>query len=382
MTRPLVALDALLLRPRPTGVGRAILEWTAALAERDRGCDFAVLCTHPEMLESLGERPGWRLVRCPGAVGGTLRKAIWTQVAMPRLLRRLGADLVHALQFVAPLRAPCPTVVTVHDLGYLRFPDTIEEPRRTYYRIMVPRSLVGAAAIVCNSRATADDVRTRFPAAAGRVRVTPFGVPSWVHARPEAPLQRAEDAPFLFVGTLEPRKNLEGLLAAFGRFAAERRAGGASCPRLILVGGRGWRDSGLRTALEPLVASGAVELRDYCGPDELWDAYGLARALLLPSLHEGFGFPILEAMVAHLPVLTSDRGAMAEVAGDAALCVDPDDPAAIAAALHRLTDDAALCADLTLRGDRRWRRWTWQATVEATLAVYDEVLGGRMPARD
>ncbi len=377
MTRPLVVLDALLLRPRPTGVGRAILEWTEALAVADHGLDFAVLCTHPELLEPLAARPHWRLVPCPGAAGGTLRKAIWTQVALPGLLRRLGADLLHGLQFVTPRRCPCPTVVTVHDLGYLRFPRTIEQPRRSYYRWLVPRSLAGAAAIVCNSEATARDVAHWFPATADRVRVTPFGVPGWVRRRPQPAAERAEDAPFLFVGTLEPRKNLEGLLAAYAAFRRERRAARRFAPELVLVGGRGWQDSGLRSALEPLVAAGAVRLRDYCGPDELWRQYQLARALLFPSLHEGFGFPILEAMVARLPVLTSDRGAMAEVAGDAALLVDPDDPAALAGALARLTDDAALRRDLVARGEARWPRWSWQETVQATVRTYHAVLSGR-----
>ena len=377
MTRPLVVLDALLLRPRPTGVGRAILDWTAALAAEDHGLDFAVLCTHPGLLDPLAGRPGWRLVPCPGAAGGTLRKALWTQVALPGLLRRLGADLFHGLQFVAPLRCPCPTVVTVHDLGYLRFPRTIEQPRRSYYRWLVPRSLAAADAIVCNSEATARDVAHWFPATASRVRVTPFGVPGWVQDRPRPTAERAEDAPFLFVGTLEPRKNLEGLLAAYAEFRRQRQETGRFAPELVLVGGRGWQDSGLRSALEPLVASGVVRLRDYCGPDELWQQYQLARALLFPSLHEGFGFPILEAMMARLPVLTSDRGAMAEVAGDAALLVDPDDPAALAGALVRLTDDAALRRDLAVRGDARWPAWPWSQTVQATVRAYREVLSRR-----
>jgi len=315
-------------------------------------------------------------VPCRGAAGGTLRKALWTQLVMPRVLRRLEADLLHCLQFVAPLRSPCPMVVTVHDLGYLRFPDTIEEPRRTYYRRLVPRSLHGAARVVCNSRATADDVAARFPASASRVRVTPFGVPSWVHERPPAPASRPDDAPFLFVGTLEPRKNLEGLVRAYGRFRERRRRAGRTAPQLVLVGGRGWRDSGLRAALEPLVAAGAVTLRDYCGPEELWRQYGLARALLFPSLHEGFGFPILEAMVAGLPVVTSDRGAMAEVAGDAALLVDPADQDAMVGALERLTDDHELRRQLARAGHGRWPQWSWERTVAATLAAYREALAG------
>jgi glycosyltransferase involved in cell wall biosynthesis len=376
MRRPVVVLDALLLRPEPTGVGRAILELTTALAAQDRGLDFVVLATHPEMLASVAQRPGWRVLGCPAAEGGTLRKAAFAQTQLPGLLRRLGADLLHCLQFVAPLRAPCQVVVTVHDLGYLRFPETVEEPRRSYYRLLVPRSLRRAAAIVCNSDATAADVRERFPAVADRVRTTPFGTPSWVWSMPAPALARLGDAPFLFVGTLEPRKNLERLLRAFRRCLQERRGRPEGPPALVLVGGRGWKDSGLRVLIEELRAEGGLELHDYCDTGELWQHYGSARALLFSSLHEGFGFPILEAMAAGLPVLTANCGAMAEVAGEAALLVDPLDEAAIATALGRLWDDAALRQDLALRGLDRARQWTWQRTAAMTTDCYLELLQG------
>jgi len=132
--RPLVVLDALLVNRRPTGVGRAILELVQALADRDRGYDFLLLVTEPAMFEQVAGAQGWRILPCPAARGGTLRKALFTQFQVPRICSRQGAALLHSMQFVAPLRLSCPSVVTVHDLAYLRFPDTVEEPRRTYYR--------------------------------------------------------------------------------------------------------------------------------------------------------------------------------------------------------------------------------------------------------
>lgn len=373
MTRPIVALDALLLGPRPTGVGRAILDLTAALADADRGYDFLVLCTHPEMLGHVDGQPGWRLLPCPGARGGALRKAWWTQMVMPQVLRREGVSLLHALQFVAPWSTPCPTVVTVHDLGFRHFPDTVEQPRRAYYRVLVPHSLGRAAAVVCNSAATANDVRASFPAVAALVHATPFGTPRWVEGRTVA-TERRPDAPFLFVGTLEPRKNVAGLLKAYHRFRQERRGDGRMVPALHLVGGRGWLDHPIRDLLAPLVDAGHVVLLGYCGPEELWQQYRLARALLLPSLHEGFGFPILEAMSAGLPVLTANRGAMAEVGGDAALLVDPESTDALVDSLHLLVDDPTHGRDLVQRGFRRRRQFTWQRTASMTADVYRRVL--------
>jgi len=382
--RPLILLDALLVQPEPTGVGRSILELTRALAARDRGFAFAVLATHPAAFAPLEGAEGWRVIACPGARGGTARKALYTQFRLPALAERLGASLLHSLQFVAPLRLPCPGVVTVHDLAYRRFPGTVEAPRRWYYRALVPATLRRAGLIVTNSQATADDVATQFPAVRERLRVTPFGTPSWVWEQPPGRRQgRGVAGPFLFVGTLEPRKNLPRLLEAFRLFRERAEAGGgAAPPGLTLVGGRGWGDSPLRGPIRALQARGALRLEGYCQPARLWEMYGAARALLFPSLHEGFGFPILEAMAAGLPVLTADRGAMREVAGDAALLVDPDDTEAIAGALARLDRDEALRARLIARGRERARVWSWDRTADATAAVYAELVAAGGPRNE
>jgi glycosyltransferase involved in cell wall biosynthesis len=363
-------------------VGRSILELTAALAEQDTDLRFSVLATQPEMFSHLENRDGWSIVPCPAARGGVLRKTLFTQFALPGLLRRQRADLLHALQFVAPLRAPCPTVVTVHDLGYRHFPRTVERARRAYYRLFVPPTLRRAAAVVTNSRATADDVSREFPEVAARVRATPFGTPRWVWERApagEATTEANREGPYLFVGTLEPRKNIVGLLAAYTEYRSRKEASGAggSAPDLLLIGAKGWQDSEIGREIGVLLERGWARLEGYAGRETLWDRYRSARALLFPSLHEGFGFPILEAMAAGLPVLTSDRGAMAEVAGDAALTVDPTDREALIAGLERIHDDRDLRARLIRRGLVRARRWDWGRTARATITVYRAVLAGR-----
>ncbi|HPF70404.1 MAG TPA: glycosyltransferase family 1 protein [Candidatus Krumholzibacteria bacterium] len=379
-TRGQVILDALLVRARPTGVGRSILELCAALAAEDRGFDVTVLASEPGMFGAVEGAPGWRIESCPGARGGTLAKAWYTQRVLPGLVRRLDGGLLHSLQFVAPLRLDVPSVVTVHDLAWQLFPATVEEPRRTYYRLLVGPTLRRAAAIVTNSEATAADVRRLHPACAERVEVTPFGLAQWAveaaaRTGPTPAPGRAGRPSFLFVGTLEPRKNLEGVLKAYRRFLAESGRPPADCPSLLFVGASGWKDSGLRAAMQDLMAEGHLEVRDYCEPGGLWDLYRSAHGLLFPSLHEGFGFPILEAMAAGVPVMTSDRGAMAEVAGDAALLVDPASEASMAAGMARLAWDAPLRADCVLRGHERARQWSWRRTAEATAAVYRRILG-------
>ena len=375
-----VILDALLVRANPTGVGRSILELTRALAAADRGLDFTVLATAPEMFSTVARVPRWRVVHCPGATGGTLRKAWYTQVFLPGLVRKLGGDLLHSLQFVAPLRLECPSVVTVHDLAWLQFPGTVEEPRASYYRLLVPRSLDRAAVIVTNSDSTAADVARLYPDTSARVQVTPFGTPSWVWQQPETAdyeVTRRARPYFLFVGTLEPRKNLVGLLTAYELFleAAESRQHPVSAiPQLVFVGGRGWRDSRLRRRMQDLQSRNQLQVLDYCGLEELWKHYRGARALLFPSLHEGFGFPILEAMAAGLPVMTSRRGAMAEVAGQNAILVNPDRTDELVDSMCKLAWDNDLREMLADRGPDRARAWNWATTAECTVAVYQQVL--------
>jgi glycosyltransferase involved in cell wall biosynthesis len=250
----------------------------------------------------------------------------------------------------------------------------VEQPRRTYYRWFVPASLRRADAILGISEATAADVRRHYPAVADRVVATPFATPGWIgeHLATAGDDSGAPRERFLFVGTLEPRKNLERLLEAYA--LARGRAQGAGFPPLLLVGGRGWKDSRLRRHVEALTAQGCLEVRDYCSQEDLGRLYATSLALLFPSLYEGFGFPILEGMAAGLPVLTADRGAMAEVAGDAALLVDPDDTEALASGLQRLATDAALRRRLAQAGPARARPWTWARTAAATAAVYRGLL--------
>ena len=380
--RPRVIIEALQVRRNPTGTGRGIMDLCWALAEKDRGLDFTVLATEPGVFRELEDRPGWLVRECRQAKGGALRKALFTQFRLPRLVRRLEGDLLHSMQFLVPLRCPCPQVATVHDLAWLLFPETIEEPRHSYYRWLVPRSIRQVDAIVVNSRSTADETTRFFPEAADKVHLTPHGTPRWVMDRvcDENRIQPPGDRPFfLFVGTLEPRKNLPRLMDAYESFLTSEavlQVPAQEVPDLVFVGGRGWRDSRLRGRMADLRSRGRLRILDYCDPDELWELYCRALALVFPSLNEGFGLPILEAMAAGLPVLTADRSGTAEIAGDRALLVNPENTGDIAAGLTRLAFDQDLRAKLA-RGGPGWaRQWSWSRTADLTVAVYRHLLEG------
>ena len=303
------------------------------------------------------------------------RIALATEIAPWRL------DLFHAPDCIPPRWGSRRTVITVHDLGFLRYPETLSAESRRHYGDQIRAAVARADAIVADSRATRADLIELLSVPAEAIAVVPLGVD---HAyRPlsdaelEAPLARNGLRPgyVLFVGTFEPRKNVGGLCEAYGLL----RRGLPDAPPLVLAGHRGWLFEPTRERIEQLGLGPHVRfLEDVAGAD-LPALYGGAAAFVLASHHEGFGLPALEAMACGVPSVVSNRGSLPEVAGGAAVEVDPDRPEEIAAAISRILTDAALRADLSRRGRERAATFSWPRTARATLDVYDRVLAGRAP---
>jgi alpha-1,3-rhamnosyl/mannosyltransferase len=265
-------------------------------------------------------------------------------------------------------RFPCPAVVTVHDLIHLRFPEHRTALEIAYARRTVARALRSAARTLTVSEATRRELAERFGHAGARAVVVPNAVDERFRAEPPpaalaAAMERLGLAPgyLLFVGNPKPHKNLPALLAAYAELAARR----SDLPPLLLAGGE--RDD---------APAGGVRRIGVVAEGDLPALYRGARALVLPSLWEGFGLPALEAMASGTPVVAAARGALPELVGDAGLLFDPDDATALPAALARIVDDAALRAELARRGRERAAGYSWRETARATLAVYRDVLAG------
>ncbi len=322
-------------------------------------------------------------------------RALWQQTAMaahgllPRRWpdgRRSRPDLAFYPNYLAPLIAgsplpSAPLVVTFHDMAVYLQPETFSFRKRELQRRLLPLVAARAAAILTPSVNTRRDVLRLLDVEPRRVVVTPLAA----DARFFGPVDDAAAAVLrqqhgvgsrylLAVGTLEPRKNLVRLVAAFERVAATRKG-----LQLLLVGGKGWRDQAIVQALGHSPAREAIVTPGYVSAGALHGLYAGALALCYPSLYEGFGLPVLEAMAAGAPVLVSRGSSLDEVAGDAALAVDPRDEGDIAAAMARLCDDDDLRQRLRAAGHARAATFSWARTAELTHDVFLRVRQGVAP---
>lgn len=283
------------------------------------------------------------------AGGGRAPEVLWEQVVFPARARRDGATLLHAPNCFLPLRRHCPGVVTVHDLAWEVHPGDFARRTRAKYAWVTPRAVSSAERVICPSRFTADDVVLRYGADPAKVRVVPNAP-----ALPVTSTPVRDGAPYLLaVGDLRPKKNLARLLAAHARLGTGHR--------LVLAG--------LGTLPTPLPAG--VEAPGFL-PDAQLDALVRgADVLVHPSLYEGFGLVVAEAMARGTPVACSATTALPETAGGAAVLFDPLSADAIAAGIR---EALARREELRAAGLERAAGWSWEATAAATLAVYEELL--------
>jgi len=372
-----IGVDARYLSKPRTGIGQYTHELLTTILKLDRGIEYHLF--YQRQLDH-----DWREV--PRTVGhrvrsGRVKLALssperWEQVSLPLSLLLVRPTLYHAVGMIGPLVSPSPLVATIYDLAFVRHPEFFEEREAKYWNSWVPATARRARKLLAISEFTASEFQTLYRIPSSRITITPPGV-----ARDFVPQQDAEDLrrvlaryalsrPYvLFVGAIQPRKNIVRLIRAF----AEVRNRYNIPHELVICGQRGWLcDDVFSLAAAPYL-KGCVRFLGYVRRDDLPYLYSGADVFAYPSLYEGFGLPVLEAMACGTPVLTSRTSALPEVAGDCAVLVDPTNVGEIADGLWHLLDNQQDRARLAAHGIERARSFTWDLTAELTLAAYEEV---------
>lgn len=373
-----VLFDARLVLGHPTGIGRYIVSLLPAMARAAPGCTLHVL-RRPDPWPGYGFAE-WTAPNVVHHVSPMRHMSAAQYVALPRLSRRLGVDLLHHPHFDAPvLIRTVPVIATIHDAKYLTHRNLFarhDASKRWLLARAFALTMARADGIIADSAATADDLRRLFWRK-GPVHIVPLAAdPSFAPA-PEAAVEafRARHGVrrryVLCVGEFRPHKNHALLIRAFAASSAARTH------ELVLIGQR----HDLSEPPEQVAAAAGVGDRvrvlTDVRSDGLVAAYTGADAFVLASLHEGFGLPILEAMACGCPVVASGTTASGEVAGDAAVRVNPERVDEVTAAIDRVLGDPREAARLRAAGLARARTYTWDATARGTLAAYEAVLGMR-----
>lgn len=378
IARVRVGLDLTALLPEATGVDVSLLGLARALLRDEREHAYTLFVNHEDRARFAGWTGAARVL--PLCLRPRAARLAFQQVLLPAAAAMLRLDLVHSPSFIMPLvRGGARHVLTIHDLTSFSRPDAHVPLRRSVlYQRAVATSIRRADAVTVPSRFVRGDLLRRFPdVAPERVRVVPWGIDEAF--RPRAPQDarrqlahlRLPERFVLFVGTLEPRKNVRVLLAAWRRLVES----GAARGDLVLAGRLGWDYDGLLAELEERPLAGRVHRLGYVAQDDLPALYATADAFVYPSLEEGFGFPPLEAMACGIPVVGAEGSSLTENLVDAALLVPPADDAALADAIARVQHDPALAAELRRLGLARAARFRWSESAAAARLGYAAAAG-------
>lgn len=368
---PLVGINAHLLAEeagyRRAGIHQYMAQVLRHLPENGR---FAIFTRHP--LDFLPPGSVKRLpTRWPTAK--RLVRILWEQTAWPWQAWRERVDLLHAMAFVTPVLSPCPTVVTVFDLSFIHTPAAFPRWQRLYLHSQTARSCRQARRVITISESGRQDVHHYFGVPLHKIDVVLPGVEPMYRPLPAeevAAFRQREGLPELFllhVGTLQPRKNIPVLLEALALL--QRPA-----LQLVLVGGKGWLFEEIFARVQALGLQNQVRFMGYV-PDEvlpLW--YNAATLLLFPSLYEGFGLPILEAMACQTAVIAANTSSIPEAVGNAGLLFDPHSPAQLAEQILSVVDDPAQLATMQQRGLAHAQTFSWERAGRETAVVYQQAL--------
>jgi len=367
-----IAIDYTAAVQQSAGIGRYVRNLIRALSDRDRQNDYVLYSAGGDR----DERPwpdNFRRIRLP--ITDRQLAIIWQRLRLPVPVEWVTGrvDVLHSPDFVLPPTRRARTVLTVHDLSFMRYPECSSPALLEYLMRSVPRSVSRADLILADSKSTQQDLVELLGVSPTSVDVVYPGFDArFTHvSSPNSVLARYGILrPYvLAVGTLQPRKNYPTLIRAFAALRAQHRVQ----HQLVIAGGRGWLYDDIEKTIDEVGLRDHVLLTGFVDDGALPALYSGADLLAFPSLYEGFGIPVLEAMGCDTPVVTANVSSMPEVAGDAALLVDPADKDALSYAMWQLIDDTALAQSLVARGRERIKAYTWEGSARRLMDAYHKV---------
>lgn len=369
-------MNAMQVRASKSGVGQYIDGLLSGLVSVDQQDEFILYCTRENVsnyrFDANNLKPKvWGL---PEA-GRTIR-LLHQYTFLHDEVRRNRYDVFHGLSNFLPVKRVCPYVVSIHDLTYFVQPERCPFIRRQYWYKMTGRTVKVADAIVTCSENSRRDIERFFPTSTGKVHVVPYGIReryrplTYDREGSTLPTRNIRQPYVLFVGTLEPGKNVARIIDAFDAIASDHPD-----HLLVIGGGKGWLYEDIFQAAERARHKDRIRFVGHLNDTEVVDFMNFAEVLCFPSLYEGFGLPPLEAMACGTPVVTSNISSIPEVVGDAALLVNPREVGEIAAALQQVLGSQELRADLRSRGLQQAAKFSWEKAALRTLEVYRGVAG-------
>jgi glycosyltransferase involved in cell wall biosynthesis len=364
-----IGLDARLTYYRRGGITEYIEALLRELPLVDAENEYIVLQSRKDP-RNLASGRGQRKVACWTPAHHRLERMALGIEAFP-----LRLDLLHSPDFIPPY-GPQRSIITIHDLTFLHYPEFLTPESRRYYNDQIEDAVRRANHIMTDSEATRRDVIAMLRVPEDKVTTVLLGVSERFNPVVESTLgdflaqNRLPRGYILFVGTLEPRKNLKGLILAYQQLLADH----TDLPPLMIAGQRGWLNEELHDRMEEPGLADHIRWLEDIAPGDLPSLYSGAAVLCLPSFYEGFGFPPLEAMACGTPVVVANRASLPEVVGDAGLLIDPDRAESIADALRQILMDSALASALRERGLQQARRFQWSKTARQTLSLYHRAL--------
>ncbi|MCX7918626.1 MAG: glycosyltransferase family 4 protein [bacterium] len=363
-----VAIDARALIPQPTGIGVYLKHLLDEYAQMTEEHTYYLLSSRNICYTAPANLARFNRIEQYGLPGN-----IWLQLQVPKLLKRLGIDIFHSPFGVIPFRCPCASVITVHDLTFHFYPKLTDIKNRLLLPRLIPKSLNRATAIIVDSKAIKNELVELYKIRENQIEVIHLAPSSFSRLIPKETARKylaerygIQSRFILFVGTLEPRKNIEVLLKTYHQLPTELR----EKYQLVLVGKKGWQYQSIFKLIDELNLQNQIIFMNYVSEEDLPFFYNAAAVFVYPSLYEGFGLPLVDALACGTPIITSKISSMPEVVSYAGILIDPKNESELIKALSRLLTDQELANHLSEKALSRAHHFSWQDTARKTFEVY------------